>query len=152
MPVRPLLLATVAATAAVTLVPMTTASGDDGGRPLRTTLLGSNEVLTGDADGRGSALVRVNVGQGRICYELSVRGVDPIQAAHIHEAPAGAAGPVVVGLTAPTIPGPGGTATSAACASVSRELAKEMLKDPADYYVNVHNAAFPSGALRGQLG
>jgi hypothetical protein len=34
---------------------------------------------------------------------------------------------------------------------VDRAEAKEILKNPADYYVNVHNAEFPLGALRGQL-
>ena len=40
---------------------------------------------------------------------------------------------------------------SSGCVDVGRALAKEILKNPADYYVNVHNAEFPGGALRGQL-
>jgi hypothetical protein len=34
---------------------------------------------------------------------------------------------------------------------VDRELALAILKHPAAYYVNVHNADFPAGAARGQL-
>ncbi len=93
----------------------------------------------------GTATVRVNPGQKEICFELRVSGIAPATAAHIHEAPPGMAGPVVVGLTPLT----GGM--SSGCVPVKRELAKEILKDPADYYVNVHNAEFPGGALRGQL-
>jgi hypothetical protein len=55
------------------------------------------------------------------------------------------AGPVVVPLAPPT------DGTSSGCAEVSREFALAILKSPSDYYVNVHNAEFPAGALRGQL-
>jgi hypothetical protein len=34
---------------------------------------------------------------------------------------------------------------------VERALAKKILKNPELCYVNVHNAEFPSGVLRGQL-
>jgi hypothetical protein len=80
-----------------------------------------------------------------LCYQLSVSGIAQATAAHIHEAPVGVAGPVVVELLPPTDGSSGG------CIDVGRDLAKEILQDPADYYVNVHNAEFPGGALRGQL-
>jgi len=112
---------------------------------LATTLLGANEVpVLGDPDGRGVATVTINPGQGTICFTLSVSDIAPAVAAHIHEAPVGVAGPVVQGLTAPT------DGSSSGCV-VNTDLAREIKADPAAYYVNVHNAEFPAGALRGQL-
>ena len=117
-----------------------------GGRPLATALTGGAEVPgPGDPDGSGMATLRLNQGQGTICYELRVSGIAPATAAHIHEAPAGQAGPVVVPLAAPS----GGM--SAACVSVGKALVKEIRQHPENYYVNVHNADFPAGALRVDL-
>jgi CHRD domain-containing protein len=122
------------------------AGADQGGRQLTTTLTGEQEVpVPGDPDGIGFATVTVNPGQGVLCYELSVSGIAPATLAHIHEAPVGVAGPVVVDLLPPT------DGSSSGCVEVGRTLAKEILQDPSDYYVNVHNADFPGGALRGQL-
>lgn len=122
------------------------AFAEEGGRPISVALTGPAEAPTpGDPDGSGTATLRINPGQQQVCYEFSVTGIAAATAAHIHKAPAGAAGPVVVGLTAPT------TGSSKACAEVARQLALDILKTPADYYVNVHNAEFPGGAVRGQL-
>ena len=119
---------------------------DQGGRQLTTTLTGEQEVpVLGDLDGIGSATVTVNPGQGLVCYELSVSGIETATAAHIHEAPVDVAGPVVEDLLPPT------DGSSSDCVEVDRAEAKDILKNPADYYVNVHNAEFPGGALRGQL-
>ena len=119
---------------------------DQGGRQLDTTLTGEEEVPgPGDPDGSGFATVTVNPGQGVLCYELSVSGIAPATAAHIHEAPPGEAGPVGVTLQPPT------SGFSSGCVEVSRALAKDILKNPSDYYVNVHNTEYPAGALRGQL-
>lgn len=121
-------------------------SAQEGGRPISVALTGPAEApAPGDPDGTGTATLRINPGQQQICYELSVSGIGAATAAHIHKAPVGTAGPVVVGLTAPT---PG---SSKACAEVARQLVLDILKTPADYYVNVHNAEFPGGAVRGQL-
>jgi CHRD domain len=116
------------------------------GRPLSTTLAGAAEVPgPGDPDGTGTATLTVNPGLSQICYELTVSGIAPATAAHIHVGPVGVAGPVVVPLAPPT----GGSVS--ACAEVDRELALAILNNPSDYYVNVHNADFPAGAVRGQL-
>lgn len=48
-------------------------------------------------------------------------------------------------LNAPT------NGSSSGCAAVSRELAKAIRQNPANYYVNIHNAVYPNGAVRGQL-
>ncbi len=122
------------------------ASAQDGGRPISVSLTGAAEApAPGDPDGKGTATLRINPGQQQICFELSVSAIAAATAAHIHKAPAGAAGPVVVGLTAPT------SGSSKACAEVARQVALDILKTPSDYYVNVHNAEFPGGAVRGQL-
>ncbi|MGH3716859.1 MAG: CHRD domain-containing protein [Micromonosporaceae bacterium] len=122
------------------------ANADDGGRPLSATLTGAEEVPgPGDPDGSGTAVLAVNPGQNEICYTLTVTNVDNVTAAHIHRAPAGAAGPVVVPLAAPT------TGTSTACSSAARELSLDILMHPENYYVNVHSSTHPAGAVRGQL-
>jgi hypothetical protein len=119
---------------------------DNGGTPLYATLLGANEApVPGDPDGEGWAELRLNQGQGTISYELHVEGIQAARAAHIHLGRAGAPGPVVVPLMAPT------NGMSMGVAEVDPELIKEIRKNPGNYYVNVHNATYPGGALRGQL-
>lgn len=117
-----------------------------GGRKLQTTMTGANEVPgPGDADGTGTAKIFVNSGQERVCFELTVSNIVPATAAHIHRGAVGVAGPIVVGLDPPS------DGDSAGCKDVPRALALEILKYPPRFYVNVHNADFPAGAIRGQL-
>ena len=136
-----------AAAAAMALVLSAPVAGQDkqGGAKLMTALSGAAEPGGGDQDGAGTFSGTVNPGKMQVCYDLLVMNVDTPTAAHIHEAPAGQNGPVVVTLTAPV------AGSSTGCATVTRQLAIELIKSPADYYVNVHNAAFPAGAVRGQL-
>ena len=123
------------------------AVAQEGGRPYSVAMTGAAERPgPGDPDGSGTAEFRVNAGQSRVCYTLSVSNIEPATAAHIHRAPPNAAGPVVVGLTAPT------SGSSSGCAEVTRALAQELIRNPGAFYVNVHNAPFPGGAVRGQLG
>ena len=125
---------------------LTVAIAQAGGRPLGTEMTGAAEVPgPGDPDGSGSASLTFNLGQEEICYELSVSDIAPATAAHIHVGSATEAGPVVVPLAPPT------SGTSSACATASRDLIKAIMLNPEQYYVNVHNAPYPAGALRGQL-
>ena len=111
-----------------------------GGRPLTATLTGAAEVGGGDPDGMGMAELTINPGQGVICYDISATNIGPVTGVHIHEAPVGVSGPVVRALS-----------FGSDCVVVSRELAQDILMNPADYYVNVHTGMFPNGAVRGQL-
>lgn len=134
----------LAAMGAVLVLTVSLAVG--GGRPLSTTLSGDNEVPgPGDPDGAGSFTAAINPGLGEICYELTVSGIEPATAAHIHRAVADSSGGVVVPLEAPT------DGSSEGCVTVDRELALQILQHPENYYVNVHNASYPAGAIRGQL-
>jgi glucose/arabinose dehydrogenase len=118
-----------------------------GGRPLSTSLSGLEEVPgPGDPDGSGSARFILNQGQGQICYDIFVSSIAPATAAHIHRGPRGVAGPVVVPLLAPA------SGASSGCANVAPELIKEIRQNPEGFYVNVHNADYPAGAIRGQFG
>ncbi|HXH52480.1 MAG TPA: CHRD domain-containing protein [Sphingomicrobium sp.] len=115
------------------------------GKRFDVTLSGADHVEGGDPDGSGSAMVRINLGQRQLCYTLSVSGIQAANAAHIHEAPAGATGPVVVNLQAPS------SGMSQGCVTISREMARDLIQNPQDYYINVHNMEYPGGAVRGQL-
>jgi len=105
------------------------------------TLSGANEIGGGDLDGSGFARISIFPGQGMVCWEVSYEGIDTPTAAHIHSAPAGVNGPIVVPLSP----------IESGCGTVDRLLIKELVRNPRNYYVNVHNAAFPGGAIRGQL-
>jgi len=143
------LLAAVAAIVFAVLIPAG-AVGADGGRPFATTLTGATEVPPADPDASGSATILLNQGLGTVCFDLSWENVDgTVFAAHIHFAPAGTNGPIVVPLFEGAF---GGTDSLSACVTADGDLIKAIRHDPSAYYVNVHSIPnFPGGAIRGQL-
>jgi|ERR671918_1002123 hypothetical protein len=146
---RKLLVALVVLTLLSAAVP---AFGDDGGRPLSATLTGAAEVPgPGDPDASGAATVRLNPGQGEVCFDVSWADIDgEVFASHIHVGTADVAGPIVVTLFTGSF---GGTGSQSACVQdVDRDLVQAIIQDPEGYYVNVHSTPdFPGGAIRGQL-
>ena len=115
-----------------------------------TTLSGAEEAPgPGDPNGKGLATLDV-YSAGIVCYTLKVQAIEAPAAAHIHEAPAGEAGPVVVDLRIDLAASQDNRL--AYCANATEEIAAEIRANPADYYVNVHTSSYPGGAIRGQLG
>ena len=153
MKLRLVLLAAVGAAATLTLGAVAFAEPSGiGGVPLGATLTGAAECNNagvcglGDLDATGTIQLRLNPGREEICFEVTTSGADPFFASHIHRAPAGIAGPIVV----PTTGAFAGSASD--CVFAERSLILAIMEDPAAYYFNAHNTAVPGGALRGQLG
>lgn len=114
---------------------------------LGVTMTGLQEVPgPGDPDGSGTVEVRVDPRSGEICWNLYARQIEPATTAHIHRGAAGASGPPVVTLTTPDAAG-----RSQGCQIVDLGLARQIGANGHDFYVNVHTAAHPAGAIRGQL-
>jgi hypothetical protein len=113
-------------------------------------LSGGTEVPgPGDPDGFGYSLVTLDAERGEVCAAIFAAHIGTATAAHIHRAPAGGEGPVVVEFTAlPTEEDP---IASGCTTGVERDLIERIMANPANYYVNVHNAEFAKGAIRGQL-
>ena len=149
------LLVSFAATAAL-IGAAVAAPVPDGGRKFTTTLNGQNEVNAahptggaGDPDGTGTAAITVNVGQQRVCWDITVANLGTVTRGHIHNAPALTNGNIVVGFFEPaTVALKGCTPTTQ---PVDRALLTDIIQHPQNYYVNIHTADFPAGAIRGQL-
>jgi hypothetical protein len=127
-------------------------SAEASGRPLATTLTAGTEVapFIGKAGASGSVSLRFNPGQGSVCVDLQTDNFDLVLA-HIHKAPAGQNGGVVVDFTG-LIEGD----AADGCVAADRDLILDIIRDPQDYYVNLHEGVPPAPAffssIRGQLG
>ena len=100
----------------------------------------------GDSHGNGTVEINVVPASGQVCWNLYARQIDAATAAHIHRGAEGVAGPVVLMLTTPDAAG-----HSQGCATVDPMLAREIAFQGHNFYVNVHSASHPNGAIRGQL-
>lgn len=110
-------------------------------------LAGNTEVPgPGSATGAGVAMVNVDDSANAVCYSISVVRIGQATMAHIHTGAAGVSGPPAVPLSTP-----GANGMVRGCARVSHNVAAAILANPSGYYINIHTADFPEGALRGQL-
>ena len=105
-------------------------------------LNGEQEAAAADPDGHG--FFTYTLEGTTFCWTLSWQGIETAAAAHVHIAPRHVAGPIVIPLSVTANPGSG-------CTTITADLAAGISANPKAYYVNVHNATFPGGAIRGQL-
>jgi hypothetical protein len=105
---------------------------------------------TSTAKGHTQIKVRAN---GTIEFKTQIlnKNGETFVAGHIHLAPVGVAGPIVVPLFA----SPGTTARHIRQSGVATPnqgtTGAALCANPSAYYVNYHTTAFPGGAIRGQL-
>ena len=98
----------------------------------------------GPSGGTGTATITIDMAAKNLCYDVSwSKEVGTPTAGHIHKAPKGLNGPVVVQFDLPAKP--------KACVPVDATILNEIAGDPAGHYVNLHADKYPNGAVRGQL-
>jgi len=106
-------------------------------------------AICGDPDAEGAMILIVNPVRDTVCFLTRWTDIDgTVVAAHIHLAPVGVAGGVVV----PLFEGPLESDDKIrGCVSANGHAAA-ILADPSAYYVNIHSTLFQPGAIRAQLG
>lgn len=113
-------------------------------------LSGDQEVPgPGDSDGLGNGTLTINDATGEISWSINYFNIAEPSAMHIHgpDGSAGSAAGVFVGLG---VAG-SGTGTLAGSTTTSTANALAINTNPTDFYVNIHNADFGPGAIRGQV-
>jgi hypothetical protein len=134
-------------------------------RNFRAHLSGSEEVPPADTRAQGQAIFQLSKDGTELSYKLIVANIENVTMAHIHLAPRGQNGPVVVWLY-PEGPPPqliSGRFNGVLAEGVITEadlvgpLAGASFDDfiaeirAGKTYVNVHTSQFPPGEVRGQI-
>ncbi len=95
----------------------------------------------GDPDGFGLAVLSIDTSNNSVSWAIQAQNIAlPLTGAHIHAGAAGTAGPVIINFNAVLT----GVTSDPDAASINPGNAS-------GFYVNLHNSAYPGGAIRGQL-
>jgi hypothetical protein len=116
-------------------------------------------VPAADPDGRASARLDIDTESGKICWDLHFSRIADPTMAHIHKEVRGKNGGIVVfffgndkhpvsALDQDALE----NGRAQGCSDdATPTLAADIAAHPDQYYVNIHNLRFPSGAVRGQI-
>ena len=121
---------------------------------LHAKLAAKNETTGSTSTAKGHTLIKVRQ-DGTIEFKTQInnRNHETFVAGHIHQAPVGVAGPIVVPLF--VAPAPSTSARhikqSGFATPNAGTTGAALCANPSAYYVNYHTTAFPGGAIRGQL-
>ena len=143
------LMATIVGAIAIALVIAVPGGALAAGNTVKAKLSGKDEVPgPGDDDGSGDAQLTLKKKKKQVCFNISFADIQNPVAGHIHQGTKKLAGPIVVTLfeNAAGAPSP-----VSGCVGAKKKLIKQIKNDPNGFYVNLHTADFPAGAIRGQL-
>ncbi|UYZ61230.1 CHRD domain-containing protein [Hymenobacter latericus] len=122
-------------------------------------LSGDEEVPAVPTNATGQAIFHLSKDGTSIRYKLIVANISSVRFGHLHLAPRGANGPVVVNLVGRTEPSPQGVIAEGVITSAS--LRGPLLGQPisallaaieaGNIYTNVHSDEYPGGEIRGQV-
>lgn len=105
-------------------------------------LYGAKEVPAADPDGFGAATLAIDNVAATVSWAFLALNIDlPLSGAHIHNGVAGSNGPVIVNFS--------GNLTGSGL--FDADLRQITPTTASGFYVNLHNVAYPGGAIRGQL-
>ena len=120
---------------------------------LHAKLAAKNETAS-TSTAKGHTLIKVRNG-GTIEFKTKInnKNHETFVAGHIHQAPVGANGSIVVPLfVAPAPPTSARHIKQSGLATpIAGTTGAALCQNPSAYYVNYHTTAFPGGAIRGQL-
>ncbi len=127
---------------------------------LRADLLGANENPDADPNGRGTAIVTIDLDTNEVCFVVSYTGVGTPNRAHIHVGAPETNGAIVVPFfdlhTEASRFDPRQDVLEQRsqfrdCVPGDPTVLANIAANPGGHYVNLHNARFPGGMIRGQL-
>jgi hypothetical protein len=154
---------TVARSSLIAIVALSLAAGvaASNSNRLEARMRGTNEVAAVvDLDSRGFATVRIDVEDSEVCFNVSFERGGTANRGHIHRGIAGVNGPIVVAFfdlempddqTDPRLDTLERRNGLRDCVDADPVILQEILANPSGFYVNLHNARFPGGFVRGQL-
>lgn len=108
--------------------------------------MASNMKMGGAKTGSATGKLVLDTKKDTMCYSVSTMGLTGINAAHIHTGSMGVDGGVAIGLNPAKF-----NAKKATCVKVAAKILSAIAMNPSMYYLNVHTAKYPEGAVRGQL-
>jgi hypothetical protein len=139
----------IALSAAIAMVAASATVSSAADKKLYATMTGKQEKPPADPDGVASAVMTFK--SDKVCYDIRPKKAGlTFTVGHIHVGGPNTAGDPVIPLFTTPKKVKGGRL--AGCSGhVKASVLNKIRAKPAGYYVNIHNAKYPGGAVRGQL-
>ena len=158
---RTRLLLLIGVVLSIGLAATSSVAASDGAVTVNLRLTGANEVPAADPDGTGKAKLHIDAAGGQICFDIKgLTDTGTPNRGHIHKGPIDGTGGIVITFfelrpTDAPATDPRHDELEAGgiqgCVSADPALLDDLIANPQDYYLNVHNTRFPAGSLRCQL-